>query len=552
MPTIDAQLGALMRMDDDTLEGNAAVFESLVRGRVGIGRSEELQTTVFWAQVAAEFAWMNHPGYFTSLELEDRLSSSWLPRGIGHPVPVRSGPPRVLHVLTRAYSDGGHTRLAWRWMRADRGRKSSVVLTGQAWCPIPRQLSESVAAAGGSLTDLSSTHGGLLARATALRRLMADADIIVLHVHPYDTLPILALATWVDRPPVLFMNHADHVFWVGATVSDVVVNIRDSGARLASERRGVEASRLVLLPIPIDLPERIPSQMEARERLGLDAGQVVALSVASSYKFEPHGEVDFVETLIPVLTRVPNLTVLAVGPSPQGRWAAAEARSLGRLRALGVRSDLDLLYRAADLYMDSLPLGSLTSLLEAGSHGLPLVTLRGRPGAEILSTDLAGLEDVLLVADDPDAYARSVIALAEDRDTRVHIGERTRQCVGAVSSGEGWLRQLESVYATALTLRSQGRPPTVASVAPRFGYVDHRLAELHGWNSGLGHAIMTQLRFAPPRRRVAIAAGLRGAGRPVSALAMAPDWATAYARGGIGSRHSSIRRFLRPLTARLW
>lgn len=546
MPTIDARLGVLMRMDDGTLEGNAAVFGSLIRGRVGIGHTEELETTAFCAQVAAQFAWMSHPGIFASLELEARLSSSWLPNRIGPPVPLRSGPSRVLHVLTQAYRAGGHTRLAWRWMRADRGRKSSVVLTGQGRSPIPRQLSESVAAAGGSLTDLSSSRGGLLARATALRRLMADADIIVLHVHPYDTLPILALAAWVDRPPVLFMNHADHVFWLGATVSDVVVNIRASGASLASERRGVEASRLALLPIPIGLPERSPSRMEARVALGLDAGEIVALSVAASYKFEPHGALDFIETLIPVLARIPNLTVLAVGPSAQGRWAAAEARSLGRLRALGVRSDLELLYRAADLYLDSLPLGSLTSLLEAGSHGLPLVTLGGRPGAEILSADLAGLEDVLLVADDRDAYAQSVITLADDRDARIHIGERTRQCVGAVSSGEGWLRQLESVYATALTLRSEGRPPSVAFVPPRFGYVDHRLAELHGPSSGLVHAIKAQLRFAPPRRRLAIAAGLWRAGKPV-ALAMAPDWATAYSRRAIGDRHPTIRRFLGPL-----
>jgi glycosyltransferase involved in cell wall biosynthesis len=381
---------------------------------------------------------------------------------------------------------------------------------------------------------------------------MADADIVVLHVHPYDVLPVLALATWADRPPVLFMNHADHVFWVGATVSDVVVNMRDSGARLAVERRGLEASRLALLPIPIDMPGRSPSRMEAREALGLDAGEVVALSVAQDYKFEPYGALDFIETLMPVLTRVPNLTVLAAGPSPQGQWAVAEARSLGRLRALGVRSDLDLLYRAADFYVDSLPLCSLTSLLEAGSYGLPLVTLRSRPGAEILSADPPGLGDVLLVADDPDAYARAVIALAEDRDARIHAGEQTRRCVGAASSGEGWLRQLESVYAMALTLRSEGRPPTVASVPPRFDYVDHRLAELHGASSRLEEAIKGQLRFAPPRRRVAIAAGLWGAGRPVGPLSMAPDWATTYLRRAIGDRHSTIRRVLRPLAARLW
>jgi glycosyltransferase involved in cell wall biosynthesis len=543
--TADARLNVLIRMDDDTLEGNSAVFDALIQGRVGSDRHEGLATTAFWAQVAAQFAWMNHPGLFTSVEIEDRLRSSWSNRGIGPSVTVRRGRPRILHVLTQAYGVGGHTRLAWRWIRADRGRTSSLVLTAQGRSPIPRQLYVSVAAAGGRLTDLGSTRGDVLARAAALQRLMEDADIVVLHVHPYDTLPVLALAAWVDRPPVLFMNHADHAFWLGATVSDVVANIRESGARLASERRGVEASRLALLPIPIDLPERSPSRIEAREALGLDAGAVVALSVAASYKFEPRGGPDFIDTVIPVLTRMPNLTLLAVGPSPQGRWAAAEIRSVGRLRALGVRTDLDLLYRAADFYLDSFPFCSLTSLLEAGSYGLPLVTLGGHPGAEILGADLMGLEEVLLVADRPDAYAQSIVALAEDGYARGQLGERTRQCVGAVSSGEGWLRQLESVYAAAVALRSEGRVPTVSVVPPQFAYVDHRLAELYGLRSGLERAIKAQLRSAQLTTRVAVAAGLWGAGRPVGPLAMAPDWVTAYFRGSIGNGRSTIRRFLR-------
>src|SRR5690606_12343399 len=46
-----------------------------------------------------------------------------------------------------------------------------------------------------------------------------------------------------------------------------------------------------------------------------------------------------------------------------------------RIIALGERIDTAAYYQAADIYVDSFPFGSTTSLLEAGSCGVPLVGL---------------------------------------------------------------------------------------------------------------------------------------------------------------------------------
>jgi glycosyltransferase involved in cell wall biosynthesis len=446
--------------------------------------------------------------------------------------------------LTVANDVGGHTRLAWRWIAADHGRRSSVALTGQGWHGIPQPLSEAVARSGGRVTDLSRSVGGFASRARRLRRLMAGSDVVVLHIHPYDVVPLLALESWEARPPVIFVNHADHVFWLGTSVTDLLVNIRQSGLDLAAGRRGIDPDRSSILPISIDPPTGAVSREDARRALGIAPEAVVALSVAAAYKFEPAGGLDFVETLLPVLHQVPELVVMAVGPPDEGRWAAAAAHSGGRLRALGVRSDLDLLYAAADLYLDSLPIGSLTSLLEAGGRGIPLVTLRGDgAGMEILSVDLPGLEDIVVATADADGYGAAVARLASDREAREERGRRTGQAILATSTGAGWLASLDSACARAAELRRNPRP-LLGPIAAHPSDLDRRLAELRLPGAGLAGAIAAQIRFAPPRRRATMALDAWRGGRRPGITALIPDWVRVRLRRVVGNRRGFVRRFI--------
>ena len=60
--------------------------------------------------------------------------------------------------------------------------------------------------------------------------------------------PVLAFA---DKrcPPVALLNHADHIFWLGSTISDLIINQRDIGKVLSEERRF--ARHNTVLPIPL-------------------------------------------------------------------------------------------------------------------------------------------------------------------------------------------------------------------------------------------------------------------------------------------------------------
>ena len=46
-------------------------------------------------------------------------------------------------------------------------------------------------------------------------------DLIMLHIHPNDVLPVYALSAGYYGPPVALFDHSDHTFWIGSSIVDV-------------------------------------------------------------------------------------------------------------------------------------------------------------------------------------------------------------------------------------------------------------------------------------------------------------------------------------------
>ena len=246
-------------------------------------------------------------------------------------------------------------------------RIHSVAFTGSALGAGAKRAIEAASRTGGTVYDLGVDRGSVIARAISLRDAAAAHDIIVLHIQPYDSLPIAALTDLRDRPPILLVNHADHVFWLGASIADVVVCLRESGARLAERRRATEPQRIAIVPVPIGRPDRIVDRAVARSRLGLRESDVLAISVGAPYKFRPVRGLDFVAACADLVRQISDLQIRAIGPQASGSWAAIEASTGGRVAALGHQHDLSAFHAAADLYFDPFPFSSLTAFLEAGS-----------------------------------------------------------------------------------------------------------------------------------------------------------------------------------------
>lgn len=403
---------------------------------------DDLEQALRLTAAAADWAWYNHTGLFVSQRLERvtqaagrRLLATlpdWAPPGRER--------RRVLHVLTEAHAVGGHTRLAWRWMAHDSESEHSAVLTGQRDIPVPAALQ---AIAGERLHRLvAPTAAG---RVVELATLMQQFDLVVLHIHPFDAVSVAACAEVAKRPPTLLLNHADHVFWLGVGAADAITYGRASGNMLTLERRGVACDRCVYVPTPLDPARRALPREEAKRQLGLEPDAVVLLTMGFPYKYAPAGTAVFTAMAARLLADHPRAHLVAVGPtSATTGWDALMAAVPGRVHALGYRTDTRVLLAAADVYLDSFPFTSPTSLLEASLLDTPVVAFADEPAAgPLASRDFVGASSTAVTIDEWLALAGRLI---DDAAARREYGQAQGARVRAVHLAPGWNAVLAAAY----------------------------------------------------------------------------------------------------------
>ena len=461
---------------------NEAVFAWGVRQARACSRRGNLEDMLRWSLLAAKSAVHHGFGWLASRELETLLlgAAPAVPSPRHADAPGRGGPTRWLHVMDKAYLGGGHTSLVLRWLQFDSvSNRHSVVLLSQ---PDPGHplLVETVQDAGGSLETLPP-DAPLAERAARLRHLAwTRADRVVLHVHPYSVVPAIALGV-EGGPPVMLLNHLSQKFWIGGSVADLVLNLRDSALEWSRAYRGVP--RNAILPIPISARGEgcagsVPAEARrvARHSLGLPLDSTVLLTIGHHYKYRPLPGIDFLEAAAGVLRACPRAYVMAVGPNEDSRWTAVREATGGRVRAVGRQRDLAPFHLAADIYLEGFPVGSPTALLEAGLSGIPCIRAP-RCVPHPFSADGVALGGVRVPVDIPD-YVGTAIALAESESRRRIEGSALAAAIRAHHAPGSWQRYLHDAEG-ALPTRHRiypllGVAPLPVHVTGLFGSAIHR------------------------------------------------------------------------------
>lgn len=436
---------------------NAAVFRGLVAESTKAFILGKHERAALAAQQASTFAWFNHPGIFADSQLESVLwkLGSVLPYS-ATPV-AKPGHERrvVLHVATQIYPTGGHTQMLVRWIHDDPSSEHRIATLRQGSTPVPAKVTDQLSEAP---LALDRRVGSIMGRALLLRQQAEAADFVIVHAHPDDIVSAVALAGL--STPSIYINHADHVFWAGSSVPNCVAHLRSSGRELSRTRRDVSGSRSLLMNRPLAVAGNNEEREPQREQLGLSPEHVLLVTAASANKFEPIGELSWLQLLEECVQRLPNLVVRAAGPADAGEWRLAAGRTGGRIRALGTLSDVQPLFAAADIYVDSFPFSSLTSLLEAGSHGLPVVSFRGHdPQCAVLGADSPTVDAFISYPDTPEAFFSEVSELVNRPRLRSLRGDKIRNAISS-SHASSWKGQLEELYRQA-PLGRPGHPKSI-------------------------------------------------------------------------------------------
>lgn len=195
------------------------------------------------------------------------------------------------------------------------------------------------------------------------------------------------------------------------------------------ERHAVAPERILLLPNAVDAA-RFEAGRHAEAgralRLALDArAERIWLFPASGWRRKG------LDLCLAAIARVadPGLRLWIAGRDEPGPWRrrAARAGLAERVRFLGPRRDLEIVYAAVDGMLLPTRYDAFANVtFEAAAAGLPIVTSRANGAAEWLSTAACRVVDAL----DAEALAEALRALA-DPESRLRLGESARREVAA-------------------------------------------------------------------------------------------------------------------------
>lgn len=405
--------------------------------------SGDLEKAALVVKQAADYAYHSHPGFFVSprLELILRKVAKTLNGRVTTLLPPKNTEKRnVLHVLSQGCAASSHIKTLERWIGMDSESIHSIIVTLNSTAN-PQSVVKAAIDSGGWYTTLDTENLSLCQKAKALRNTAAMcADLVVLHIHPHD--PVAPIAFGVaGGPPVAFVNHADQAFTIGMSAADIIVDQRAVGQRITLSRRNMNKS--FLLPIPSEMTENINDKKAVKKDLGIGEDSVVFLTNATPYQLVSCGEYSFLHLIKALINRYQNIEILVVGSSGVGKWAQLESLSDRRIRVFDFQQDLNKFYSAADVYLDSTPLGSHIAALEAGALGIPVVGL-ATDFAEHFSSDIVS-NIIKTHFPSREELFRIIDKLVNDELYRINEGEQLKSAILQYHY-LGWKENLNTLY----------------------------------------------------------------------------------------------------------
>jgi glycosyltransferase involved in cell wall biosynthesis len=188
--------------------------------------------------------------------------------------------------------------------------------------------------------------------------------------------------------------------------------------------RGVEPSRVAVIPSGVDLARRIvPASPETLAGFGVPLGAPLVVMVAAIAPMKD--PLTFVRAVAAARRDVPALHALLVGEGPMRGAVEALSRELGIVDALhltGFRPDADAFLAAADVVaLSSAAVGEGIAgvLIDAISLGKPVAATRAGGIPEVVEDGVSG---VLVPVGDGEALGRAIARLVTDRALAARMG----------------------------------------------------------------------------------------------------------------------------------
>ncbi|MDB2536654.1 hypothetical protein N9X76_01360 [Alphaproteobacteria bacterium] len=395
-----------------------------------------------YADRAVKFASRSSSGILASSELEELYLE--FSRSIRSPkMNADYEPSTTLHVMSKAFATGGHTRVVERWVSASEDGYHSVALTAMGTKKLPPSFRSAFEREGFKIYSLNSIWSDFK-KASRLRELASRFERIVLHVHPNDTIPLLAFGVEEFQRPVVLYNHADHLFSVGFSIADLVAETRHWGRDISRDQRGITHNMVLGIPVDVDNLNLRHNRSEYRRKLGFSEETKLIVSAGPPYKYAQFGEQEFGRVINEILNQNQSAIFICVGPKMQDveQWEDyfLDKRDRFKLKGYTLPHELNELIAACDLYIDSFPAGGGTILQDVATIGVPCLVTNCVTGhlASVLGT-------AAYCKDEKELIRKAKHILSHENVAKKNVDE-FRDLFSIDLQGNSWKKKVEGMH----------------------------------------------------------------------------------------------------------
>ncbi len=178
----------------------------------------------------------NHCGVFRYEPIEELLQEIGKEFVVDNQVDIVKN--SFLHIMTRTFTTGGHTKLVENFL-INRNDSVDVVILYQYDNVFIEELNNK-----NRLHNLSKLD--ILEKVNKLAELSLKYENIILHHNMYDTIPVLALSQFKN---IIIYNH---LYWVGTSIVSYSLEMSSDGLNFSNSHRNN-----YLLPIPLSNKQKL-------------------------------------------------------------------------------------------------------------------------------------------------------------------------------------------------------------------------------------------------------------------------------------------------------
>ncbi|UEQ75484.1 glycosyltransferase [Chryseobacterium arthrosphaerae] len=407
-------------------------------------------------------AWYNFPGYYTSNCFESIIRKIAL-KNLNFDSPASQEPAEdsTLHLFSEISSIGGHSKLIFSWIENDKKSKHYLMSTWQNF----QEVSEIAKSYQYNIEHNLFVYDqklNIIEKAQKIVDTLKENCFsrIVLHIHPHDVIPSLVFSSQKLKSPVFFLNHAEHTYWLGAPVTDVLLQIRESNILKDSENRNIPVQDQFFLPIPVD-------QSYSLKKTGKSTFSII--SIGRESKYEPNAEYNFYEKALKIVKKFNHVVFTIIGielNNPNRKIYAHE-----RLIFIPPTRDINQYIENADLYLEGFPIPSFTSLLEPAMAGVPFV-LHYDPASVYKIFD-DNKEKGIFYPEDQKEWEFEVEKMITNEEYRKSINTLQLTYLQENYSSQGWNIKLQNIKNL-----SKNKHHTIRSISNEEKYIEGRDEEL--------------------------------------------------------------------------